>query len=119
MEKINLDEALEQIPDYWRPRVVGELNGQEVRLARIRGEFVWHSHDDADELFLVLAGTMVMRLRDREIEMSEGDMLVVPRGVEHRPESEEETHLLLFEPAGTLNTGNARNERTMESPERI
>jgi mannose-6-phosphate isomerase-like protein (cupin superfamily) len=118
-EKVSISRKLEQIDGYWEPHIVGEVNGQEVRLAKIKGEFVWHRHEDADELFLVLKGSMTIHLRDRSIDLTQGEIYIVPRGVEHRPESEEEAHLLLFEPAGTVNTGNLRNERTVDCPERI
>lgn len=119
MEKVNLAEKLSLIPDLWSPRVVGEVNGQQVKLARLRGEFVWHHHEAEDELFLVLRGRLRILYRDGEVELSEGELCVVPRGVEHRPVAEEEVHLLLFEPASTLNTGNVRDGRTVERPEWI
>ncbi|MEM7048239.1 MAG: cupin domain-containing protein [Acidobacteriota bacterium] len=114
MDKINLRQKLTQIDQHWQPRLVGELNGQHVRLAKLQGEFVWHHHEDEDELFLVLEGRLLMRLRDRDVWLEEGEMFIVPRGVEHLPVAEEEVHVLLFEPASTLNTGNVRNERTVE-----
>jgi mannose-6-phosphate isomerase-like protein (cupin superfamily) len=98
---------------------VGELNGQQVKLVRFVGEFVWHHHEDEDELFLVVKGRFRMEFRDRQIWLEEGEFLVVPRGVEHRPVAEQEAHVLLFEPASTLNTGNVRNERTVAQLERI
>ncbi len=119
MEKVNLAEKLALISDHWNPRVVGELNSQHVKLVKFRGEFVWHKHDHEDELFLVVNGRFTMEFRDRTVLVSEGEFLVVPRGVEHRPVAEEEVSVLLFEPATTLNTGNVRNERTVEHPDRI
>ena len=119
MDKVTLSEKLGLITEPWRPRVVGALNGQEVKLAKLQGEFVWHHHEAEDELFLVLRGRLRMELRDGDIWLEEGEALVVPRGVEHRPVAEEEVHLLLFEPASTLNTGDVRNERTVEELERI
>jgi mannose-6-phosphate isomerase-like protein (cupin superfamily) len=118
-EKVDLRQKLSLFDERWSPRVVAELNGQEVKLVKLEGEFVWHSHAQEDELFLVLEGTLRMELRDRTIELAPGQLLVVPRGVEHRPVAEGEVHVLLFEPAGTLNTGDVRNERTVEEPERI
>ena len=118
-EKVDLRQKLSLFNERWSPRVVAELNGQEVKLVKLEGEFVWHSHAEEDELFLVLEGTLRMDLRDRTIELSPGQLLVVPRGVEHRPVAEGEVHVLLFEPAGTLNTGDVRNERTVEEPKRI
>jgi mannose-6-phosphate isomerase-like protein (cupin superfamily) len=120
MEKvINLAEKLGLISEYWSPRIVGELNGQYVKLAKFKGDFVWHRHDAEDEMFLVVKGRLAIELRDRTVELTEGEFFVVPRGVEHKPVAEEEVHALLFEPAATLNTGNVRNERTIDRPERL
>ncbi len=118
-EKVNLSEKLGQFTERWSPRVVGELNGQHVKLAKLEGEFVWHHHDLEDELFLVLRGHLSIHLRDRTIELDEGEFFIVPRGVEHKPVAAAETHVLLLEPATTLNTGNLRNERTVEVLERL
>lgn len=118
MPAVNLAEKFSAITEHWQPRIVGELNGQHVKLAKLKGEFVWHHHVAEDELFLVVKGTLLMRLRDGDVTIREGEFFIVPRGVEHQPVAEEEVHLLLFEPAGTLNTGNVRNERTVENPER-
>lgn len=118
-EKVDLRQKLSLFDERWSPRVVAALNGQEVKLVKLEGEFVWHSHAAEDELFLVLEGTLRMELRDRTIELTPGQLLVVPRGVEHRPVAEREVHVLLFEPEGTLNTGDVRNERTVEEPKRI
>ncbi|WP_242338563.1 MULTISPECIES: cupin domain-containing protein [unclassified Anaeromyxobacter] len=119
MEKVNLGEKLALVDDFWHPRVVAELNGQHVKVVKLAGPFVWHQHEREDELFLVVRGELRMELRDRSIELREGELLVVPRGVEHRPVAEREVEVLLFEPAGTLNTGNVRDERTVDAPERI
>ena len=119
MDKINLTEKLSLFDDYWHPRIVGELNGQHVKLAKLKGEFEWHHHEREDELFLVLKGRLTIKLRDRDVLLEEGECVVVPRGVEHKPVAEEEAHILLFEPATTLNTGNVRSERTVENPERL
>lgn len=119
MNTVNLSEKLRQFSDLWNPRVIGELNGQHVKLVKVKGEFVWHHHDDEDELFLVLKGRLDMHLRDRVAPIHEGEFFIVPRGVEHKPVAEAEAHILLFEPATTLNTGNVRNERTRESLERL
>jgi mannose-6-phosphate isomerase-like protein (cupin superfamily) len=119
IEKVNLAEKLGLFREHWSPRVVGELNGQQVKLVRFQGEFVWHHHEGEDELFLVVKGRFRMEFRDREVWLEEGEFLIVPRGVEHRPVAEEEAHVLLFEPASTLNTGNVRNERTIDVPGRI
>lgn len=105
MEKINLAERIALVREHWSPEVVGELNGQEVKLARLLGEFVWHRHAEADELFLVLRGRLRVEFRERAVLLEAGEFLIVPRGVEHRPVAPEEVHLLLFEPAGTATTG--------------
>ncbi|MFN2317889.1 MAG: cupin domain-containing protein [Gemmatimonadales bacterium] len=118
MNAINLAEKLAGFCEHWSPRIVGELNGQQVKLAKLHGEFVWHQHDHEDELFLVIKGTLLMRLRDGDVTIREGEFLIVPRGVEHLPVAEEEVHVLLFEPASTLNTGNVRNARTIDELER-
>ena len=119
MEKVNIAQKLSLFQEHYTPKLIAELNGQAVKLVKLQGPFVWHHHDDEDELFLVIKGRLRMELRDGDIILEEGEMLVVPRGVEHRPSAEEETHILLFEPATTLNTGNLRNERTVEQLERI
>jgi len=119
VEKVNLAEKLASFSERWSPRVVGALNGQEVKVVKIEGEFVWHHHDHEDEMFLVVKGRMRMEFRDRAVWVEPGEFIVVPRGVEHRPCAEEETHIVLFEPATTLNTGNVRNERTVERPQHI
>ena len=119
MEKVNLQEKLDRFREYWNPKIVGELNGQLVKLVKFRGPFVWHHHDHEDELFLVVKGRFRMEFRDRHVLLEEGEFLIVPRGVEHRPVADEEAHVLLFEPASTLNTENVRNERTLEQLEKI
>jgi mannose-6-phosphate isomerase-like protein (cupin superfamily) len=117
--KISIAEKFAAIHDQWNPRVVGELNGQQVKLVKLRGAFVWHHHEHEDELFLVHRGSFRMEFRDRTIELSPGDILIVPRGVEHRPVADAEVEVLLFEPSTTLNTGNLVNERTVREPKRI
>ncbi|MEO1598401.1 MAG: cupin domain-containing protein [Planctomycetota bacterium] len=107
MQPINLNNCLHQLTDHWSPRIVASLNGQEVKLAKFHGTFDWHAHDDEDELFLVVHGEFTMEFRDRSVVLREGELIVVPRGVEHRPVAEQECHVLLFEPAGIVNTGNA------------
>lgn len=118
MNVVNLKERLSRFSTYWDPKIVGELNGQHVKLAKLKGPFVWHSHEAEDELFLVLDGSFTMEFRDRSVRLREGEMLIVPRGVEHRPVAEEEVHVLLFEPASTVNTGNAGGPLTVSEPER-
>ena len=119
MEKINVEEKLGMFDDHWNPRVVAELNGQQVKLAKLKGAFDWHHHDEEDELFFVMKGRLRMEMRERTVEVGPGEMIVVPRGVEHRPVAEEEVHVMLFEPATTLNTGNVESERTVRHLERI
>ncbi|MEM6353292.1 MAG: cupin domain-containing protein [Cyanobacteria bacterium P01_D01_bin.14] len=114
---VNVAEKLALFSDRWSPKIVGELNGQQVKLVKLQGEFVWHHHEDADELFWVLKGQMQMRFRDRTETVKPGEFIIVPRGVEHQPVAEEEVHVLLLEPAGTLNTGNVvDDEKTVVSP---
>lgn len=119
MNKVNLAEKLALFSDYFSPKLVGELNGQHVKLVKARGEFEWHHHANEDELFLVLRGRLAIHFRDRVVELEPGEFCIVPRGVEHKPVAEHEVSLLLFEPAATLNTGNVRSERTVEVLERI
>jgi mannose-6-phosphate isomerase-like protein (cupin superfamily) len=118
-EVVNLSEKLSQFSDYWNPRIVGELNGQQVKLAKLHGEFEFHHHDNEDELFLVIKGTLIMEYEnDRKI-IKPGEFIIVPKGVSHKPIAEEEVHILLFEPASTLNTGNIQNEKTRTSLEKL
>lgn len=119
MDKVNLEEKLGLFTDHWAPRIVGELNGQHVKLVKFQGEFVWHKHDAEDEMFLVLRGKFEMQFRDRTIPLAEGEFLIVPRGVDHRPIAAKEVHVLLFEPSGTLNTGDAADGRTVAHPQRL
>ena len=124
VEKINLAEKLEQFSDTWSPKIVAELNGQHLKLVKLAGDFVWHHHDEEDELFLVVAGRLSMDYREesgteRHLELEPGEFIVIPRGIEHRPSAPEETHVLLFEPAGTVNTGNVHSERTVAHPQRL
>ena len=119
MKKVNFEEKLDTFSDHWNPRIIGELNGQYVKAVKLKGEFVWHHHDNEDELFLVIKGTLKMEFRDRIEEVNEGEFIIVSRGVEHKPVANEEVHILLFEPASTLNTGNVENEKTRKTLERI
>ena len=119
MEKVNIAEKFRQIQEYWKPYIAAELNGQHVKLDKLKGEFIWHHHIDEDEMFLVVKGSFRMEFRDQHVWLEEGEFIVVPRGVEHRPVAEEEAHILLFEPASTLNTGDVRDERTLEKLERV
>jgi mannose-6-phosphate isomerase-like protein (cupin superfamily) len=119
MEKVNLAEKLAKVSEYWSPKIVGEVNDSLVKLVKFQGEFVWHHHENEDEMFLVVKGTMRMRFRERDVLVHEGEFIIVPRGVEHMPVAEGEVHVVLFEPKSTLNTGNVRNERTLPTLERI
>ncbi len=119
VEKVNIAEKLSLFDERWSPKIVGELNGQHVKLVKFLGEFVWHHHDVEDEMFLVIDGRFRMEFRDREVWIEEGEFIVVPRGVEHRPVAEGEVSVMLFEPASTLNTGNVRDEMTVAELDRI
>lgn len=119
MNKVTLSDKFASFSGHWQPKIVGELNGQMVKLVKFQGPFVWHHHDDEDEMFLVVKGRFRMEFRDRQVWLEAGEFLIVPRGVEHRPVADEEAHVMLFEPATTLNTGNVQNERTVKQLERI
>ena len=119
IEKVNIQEKFSLFSEHFTPKVVGELNGQQVKAVKVLGEFVWHHHDDEDEMFLVTRGRLKMEFRDRTVEVGEGEFIIVPRKVEHRPVAEEEVHVLLFEPAGTLNTGNTENGLTKKELQHI
>lgn len=119
MEKVNLSQKLGLFGDHWHPRIVGELNGQHVKLVKLLGEFVWHAHAEEDELFLVIEGRLLIEFRDHTVELGPGEFLIVPRGVEHRPVAPEEVSILLFEPASTLNTGDTINDFTKTGLERL
>ncbi|HYE73267.1 MAG TPA: cupin domain-containing protein [Blastocatellia bacterium] len=110
MQKINLAEKLAQISEHWRPKIVGELNGQEVKLVKFKGAFPWHHHECEDELFLAIKGSFQIEFRDRTVKLNPGEFVIVPHGVEHRPVAEDEVEVLLFEPAATLNTGNIKDD---------
>jgi mannose-6-phosphate isomerase-like protein (cupin superfamily) len=124
MQKVNLEEKLASFSDHWSPKIVGELNGQQVKLVKFQGEFTWHHHEHEDELFLVLNGSFRMDYKDdsgteKALLLGAGEFVIVPRGVIHRPVADREVHVLLFEPAGTLNTGNVRSSQTVEKLQRI
>ena len=119
VEKVNVAQKLALFDEHWSPKIVGELNGQHVKLVKFLGEFVWHHHDDEDEMFLVVDGRFKMEFRDREVWLEEGEFIVVPRGIEHRPVAEREVSVMLFEPASTLNTGNVTDEMTVAELDRI
>jgi mannose-6-phosphate isomerase-like protein (cupin superfamily) len=117
MDKVNVELKLAEVSELWSPRIVGELNGQHVELAKLEGEFVWHHHEVEDEMFFVVHSSLLMRLPDSEVAVDKGEFLIIPHGIEHQPVAAQEVHVLLFEPSGTLNTGNVRNERTIDCPE--
>ena len=119
IEKINLAEKFSRIKEYWKPYIAGELNGQLVKLDKMKGEFVWHHHENEDEMFLAVKGRFRIEFRDKTVWLEEGEFIVVPRGVEHKPVAEEEAWILLFEPASTLNTGNVNNEFTLRELEKV
>jgi mannose-6-phosphate isomerase-like protein (cupin superfamily) len=112
MEKVNLAQKFDLFQEYWSPKIAGELNDSYLKLAKLKGEFVWHHHEAEDELFLVVQGRLLIKLRDRDISLDEGEFVIIPRGVEHCPVAEEEVHVLLLEPKSTVNTGNVQSERT-------
>ena len=119
VDKVNLADKFSLFQDYWHPRIAGELNDSCVKLAKLKGEFVWHHHEAEDELFLVVKGRLLIKLRDRDIWLGEGEFVVIPKGVEHQPIAEDEVHVLLLEPKSTLNTGNVQDERTRSDVEWI
>jgi mannose-6-phosphate isomerase-like protein (cupin superfamily) len=119
MEKVNIQDKFDLVNDYWKPIIVGELNKQHVKLVKIKNEFTMHHHENEDELFLVIKGILKMDYGDRIVEVNEGEFIIVPRGVKHRPIADSEVHLLLFEPETTLNTGNVRNELTVDKPRKM
>jgi mannose-6-phosphate isomerase-like protein (cupin superfamily) len=119
VQKVNLTRKLGLFDELWSPKIVGELNGQHVKLAKLKGEFVWHDHTDEDELFLVLKGRLVIKLRDEDVALEAGEFVIIPRGVEHKPVAEAEAHVLLFEPITTLHTGDVKTEKTVEHQEWI
>ncbi len=119
IEKINIAEKLSLFNDFWNPRIVGELNRQHIKLVKFKGEFVWHKHENEDELFLVISGTLKMEFRDKIVEVKPNEFIIVPKGIEHKPAAENEVSVMLFEPNTTLNTGNMKGELTRENLEKI
>jgi mannose-6-phosphate isomerase-like protein (cupin superfamily) len=119
MDSVNLADKFSRFDDYWSPKVAGELNDSYIKLVKLKGEFVWHHHDTEDELFLIVKGSLLIKLRDSEIRLREGEFVVIPHGVEHLPVAEEEVHVLLLEPKTTVNTGNVVSERTVTAEQRI
>jgi len=119
MNIVDLNEKFSLFDEYWEPKIAGELNGQYVKLAKLKGAFVWHHHENEDELFMVIKGQLTIKFKDRQITLNEGQFYIIPRGVEHLPVAEEECHVMLFEPKTVLNTGNTKNEKTVEKLETI
>jgi len=119
VEAINIREKLSKFSTYWDPKLVGELNGQEVKVVKLKGEFVWHDHKDADELFLVVKGHLVIHFRDKDVHADEGEIIIIPQGVEHKPEASEEVHIVLIDPKGTVNTGDVESKHTVKEPEQV
>lgn len=119
MEKVNLLDKLSLFTEHWQPRIAGELNGQHVKLVKLKGEFEWHHHENEDELFFVVRGTLIMQFREKSVEVNEGEFIIVPKGIEHCPKAVDEVHVMLFEPAETLNTGNIQSERTVSNLQKI
>jgi len=119
MEIVNIAEKFGSFTEHWSPKIIAELNGQEVRIAKLKGEFVWHHHENEDEMFLVIKGTLKIGFRDGDKVLNEGEFIIVPKGIEHKPSAEEEVSLLMFEPATTLNTGNIDNDLTVKNLDRI
>lgn len=119
MNVVDLKEKFSLFDELWSPKIVGELNGQYVKLAKLKGEFVWHQHENEDELFMVVKGKLTIKLKDQTVELTEGQFFIIPRGVEHLPVAEEECHVMLFEPKSVLNTGDVKNDKTVEILEKI
>lgn len=119
MKKVKLSEKLNQFSDHWNPRIVGELNGQQVKLAKLKGEFIWHSHEEEDEMFFIVKGKLKIEFHDKMVELEENEFFIVPRGVEHKPIAEEEVHVMLFEPASTKHTGKEKHELTNNNQDHL
>jgi len=119
MEKINIEEKLSLFNEYWSPKIIGEVNESYVKLAKLKGDFIWHTHENEDEMFYVLKGVLTIKFREKDVQLNEGECIVIPRGIEHMPVAEEEVHVMLIESKTTLNTGNVVNERTVENLKKI
>ena len=117
MDKVNIEDKFSQFDGHWQPKIVGELNGQYVKLAKLKGEFVWHQHEMEDEMFMVIKGQLLIKLRDRDVILNPGEFFIIPRGVEHIPMAEEEVQVMLFEPKSVINTGDVQDERTLDTSE--
>jgi mannose-6-phosphate isomerase-like protein (cupin superfamily) len=119
MQKVNLKDKFELFNDYWSPKIVGDLNDSHVKIAKIKGDFVWHKHDNEDELFLIIKGTLLIKFRDQDITLEEGEFLIIPKGVEHMPVAKDEVYIMLIEPKTTVNTGNAISDHTKHKLDRL
>ena len=119
MEKINIEEKLSLFNEYWSPKIIGEVNESYVKLAKLKGDFIWHTHENEDEMFYVLKGVLTIKFREKDVQLNEGECIVIPRGIEHMPVAEEEVHVMLIESKTTLNTGNVVNERTVENLKKL
>lgn len=119
LEKVNISEKFSLFNDYWSPKIAGEINDMHVKFAKLKGEFIWHKHEHEDEMFLVIKGKLLLKFRDKDVHLNEGEFIIVPKGVEHLPIAEEEAHVIFFEPKSTLNTGNEQNDRTMSDLQSI
>jgi len=119
MEKVNLYNKFQRIKDYWNPRIVGELNNQHLKIVKVKGKFVWHKHDNEDEMFIVWKGILQVELPEKKVEMNEGEFIIIPKGTKHRTVAHQEAELLLFEPTGTINTGDEKTDLTVKTPEKI
>jgi quercetin dioxygenase-like cupin family protein len=119
MKKVDVKEKLSLFNEYWSPKIVGELNGQYIKVAKLKGEFIWHQHENEDELFMVIKGKLTIKLKELDIELTAGQFFIIPSGVEHLPIADEECHVMLFEPKTVVNTGNVMNEKTVENPETL
>lgn len=117
MDKVNIKDKFSQFNEHWQPKIVGELNGQYVKLAKLKGEFVWHQHESEDEMFMVITGQLLIKLRDRDVILNAGEFFIIPRGIEHIPIAEEEVEIMLFEPKSVINTGDVQDERTLDTTE--
>jgi len=119
MDKINIYEKLEKFNEYWSPKIVGEVNESYVKMAKFKGEFLWHTHDNEDEMFFVVKGQLIVKFRDKEVTLNQGEFLIIPKGVDHMPVAEEEVHVMLIEPKTTLNTGDVKSDKTVENLDKI
>lgn len=119
IKAINVQEKLSKVNSYWDPKIVGRFNGERVQVVKLKGEFVWHDHKEADEIFMIIKGHLIIHFRDKDVEADEGEFIIVPMGIEHKPEAKEEVHIILIDPEGTVNTGEVQSDNTVQAPEEI